>query len=206
MPHSDPFADSITGVELWSFVTDTAEQARSYRDLALMLAAPARALRHPPEHNMAEWDRACQRRPVVAIGGVDAHQIGIRVGNRVPLRLMSYARSFRLLHTHVLCEDEPNGDLAHDRAQVYDALGAGRCYIANDALAPARGFAFWGDDDVLHVRLPRPAEIRLIRNGEPIVIAEGAALDHAVEEPGVHRVEARLGDRTWILSNPIYSS
>ncbi|MEA2427471.1 MAG: hypothetical protein QOF37_1099 [Thermoleophilaceae bacterium] len=205
MPHSDPFADSITGVELWSFVTDTAEQARSLRDLALMVAAPERALRHPPAHNLAEWDRACLKRRVVAIGGVDAHQVGIRVGGHVPLRLMSYARSFRLIHTHVLCQEQPTGEVEHDRAQVYDALREGRCYIANDALAPARGFAFWGEE-TLHVRLPRPAEIRLIRNGEPLATVKGAALDHVLEEPGVHRVEARLGDRTWILSNPIYSS
>ncbi len=39
---------------------------------------------------------------MAAIGGLDAHQIGKRIAGHVPLRLMSYRRSFRLLTTHVL--------------------------------------------------------------------------------------------------------
>ena len=33
----------------------------------------------------------------------------------------------------------------------------GRCYIAVDALAPARGFAFWAEGDTLHARVPLTA-------------------------------------------------
>jgi hypothetical protein len=216
MPHSAPFADSLTGVELWSFVTDAAEQAGSLRDVARMIAAPARALRHPPAVNVAEWDRACARRRVVAIGGIDAHQVGVRVAGRVPLRLMSYARSFRLIRTHVLARAQVDGSLEHDRALVYEALGEGRCYIAVDALAPARGFAFWGSGGVemgseaafegqsLHVRLPRPASVRLLRDGVVVESADGAAFDFSTRAAGVYRVEALLGGRTWVLSNPVY--
>jgi hypothetical protein len=203
-------------VELWSFVTDTAERAESVREVLGFIARPERALLRPPPANVAEWDGACARRRVVAIGGVDAHQVGIRVAGRVPLRLMSYARSFRFIHTHVLCREQPSGELEHDRRQVYEALADGRCYIANDALAPARGFAFWADEDVpmgaevraaehtLHVRLPRPAALLLFRDGSPVSREKAASLDHQVNRPGVYRVEARLGGRTWILSNPIY--
>ena len=215
MPHSAPFADSMTGVELWSFVTDTAERAESVGEVLRFIARPRAALHGPPPENLVEWDRACARRRVVALGGLDAHQVGKRVAGRVPLRLMSYARSFRFLRTHVLCGDEPTGDLAQDRDLVYEALGEGRCYIANDALAPARGFSFWGDgvlmgeerkagERTLHVRLPRPAEVRLLRDGEQVAAATGATLDHEVKRAGSYRVEARLGSRTWILSNPIY--
>ena len=35
-------------------------------------------------------------------------------------------------------------------------------------------------------------------------MARGASLDADVKQPGAYRVEARLGRRTWILSNPIY--
>jgi hypothetical protein len=215
MPHSAPFADSVTGVELWSFVTDTAEQAESIAAVFRFIARPRAALRRPPEANLIEWDRACARRRVVAIGGLDAHQVGKRVAGRVPLRLMSYTRSFRFLRTHVLCGEQPTGELEHDRDLVYEALSEGRCYIANDALAPARGFAFWGDgvlmgeerkagERALHVRLPRPADVRLLRDGERVASVEGAALDVDVKRPGAYRVEALLGGRTWILSNPIY--
>lgn len=226
MPHSAP--SSTTGIELWSYVTDTAERIGGFRDVARFVLTPERYVDHPPRRNLDEWDRMCASRRVVAIGGLDAHQIGIRVAGHVPLRLMSYRRSFRYLRTHVLCEEAPSGELEHDRAQVYGALAEGRCYIARDSLAAARGFAFWAEtgdprpdagvvvmgaeapagEYVLRVRLPRPAEVRLVRDGRVVASAEAAQLDHEASGPGVYRVETRLRahgrDRTWILSNPIY--
>jgi hypothetical protein len=183
------------------------------------IAMPGRTLDHPPERNLREWDRLCHRRRVVGIAGIDAHQIGIRVRGHVPLRLMSYVRSFRYLRTHVMCGEPPNGELEHDRDQVYAALRAGRCYMSVDALAPARGFAFEADGvemgaeagvegQTLRATTPRPAALRLLRNGETIATADGAKIEHTADQPGVYRVEARLRahgkDRTWILSNPIY--
>ena len=174
---------------------------------------------HAPALNVAEWDRLGARRRVVGIGGLDAHQIGIRVLGRVPIRLMSYKRSFRHLHTHVLCDEPPNGELEHDRDQVYAALRAGRCYIAVDSLAAARGFTFEAGGApmgselpagpvTLEARTPRTAALRLIKDGKQIESTDGAALSHEVKEPGVYRIEALLHahgkDRTWILSNPIY--
>jgi hypothetical protein len=219
MPHTGLAAPGLTGIELWSFVTDTAERLTSVREGLLFAAAPLRVIDHPPRRNMIEWDRMCRSRRVVALGGLDAHQIGIRVRGRVPLRLMGYARSFRQLRTHVLVAEQPDGSLDHDRALVYDALREGRCYVAVDSLAPARGFAFWADSaplgaeavfdgQVLHARLPRPAELRLLRDGHLIASVRGAVLDHDARAPGVYRVEARLPYRgrslTWIVSNPVY--
>jgi PHP domain len=220
MPWDDLDVPYATGVELWSWVTDTAERLGGVRDVARFVLAPERAVDHPPARNLAAWDALCARRPVVAIGGIDAHQIGVRVAGRVPLRLMSYARSFRHLRTHVLLDEPPSGDGARDRAALYAALGAGRCYLAIDSIAPARGFAFWSDAApmgaeapfsagvALHARVPRPAALALVRDGEPVARADGVALDHVAREPGVYRVEARLTAhgraRTWIVSNPVY--
>ena len=216
MPHTGLSSPSLTGIELWSFVTDTAERVRSVREGLLFAAAPLRVLRHPPLENVVEWDRMCLSRRVVALGGLDAHQIGVRMFGHVPLRLMGYGRSFRQLRTHVLVEAPPARSLAEDRALVYDALREGRCYIAVDALAPAREFSFWASDgsvmgaevpfagQTLHARLPRPAELRLLRDGAVIAAVDATWLDHAATQPGVYRVEARLGKHTWIVSNPIY--
>ena len=216
MPHTAVSAPDLTGIELWSFVTDTGERLGSIREALRFVARPLSVLRGPPRENVREWERLCRTRRVVALGGLDAHQIGVRVRGRVPLRLMSYARSFRQMRTHVLCSGLPDGSLAHDRALVYDALREGRCYIAVDALAPARGFSYWASDELvmggeapfdgqtLHVRLPRPAEIRLLRDGSLLAAVHDASLDSAAERPGVYRVEAWLGRRTWIVSNPIY--
>jgi len=211
-----------TGIELWSLVTEAAEHCRTPRELVGFIRRPEQALDHPPQRNLREWDRLCQRRRVVAIGGLDAHQSGLRLpGGRV-LSPMPNSRFFRMLRTHVLCDGVPNGDVAHDRALVLGALRAGRCFLGRDSLASARGFRFYasGADGpvwmggerpagewTLHVRVPRAADVRLVRDGEPLHRADNS-FDLRVTQPGVYRVEARLTadgrERTWIVSNPIY--
>jgi hypothetical protein len=219
MPFDGLDSEHLHGVELWSFVNDTGEAVDSVAGLLRFVLAPERALDHPPERNVRAWDELCRERRVVALGGLDAHQFGRRVGRFVPLRIMSYQRSFRFIRTHVLCERPPTGELEHDREQVFAALREGRCFIAVDSIAPARGFSFEADDvpmggealagrRTLRVRAPLPARLRLMRDGAEIAGAGGTLLDAEVEEPGVYRVEALRSahgrERTWILSNPIY--
>ena len=223
MPWRDLDAEGYTGIELWSFVTDSAERVNSVRELLSFIAAPSRFLDNPPQRNLDEWDRLCARRRCVALGGVDAHQVGIRVRGRVPLRLMAYKRSFRHLRTHLLVEQTMSGDLEPDRARLFGALRSGHAYIAVDSLAPARGFRFWaerGDETLqmgdeagagnwtLRVRTPLPARVRLVRDGEEVGAVRGDSLEHRADAPGVYRVEAYRDahgrERTWILSNPIY--
>jgi hypothetical protein len=204
--------DCLDGVELWSFLNDTGERLSSVRDIARMIWAPQSIIGGPPEHNLREWDRMCQARRVVAIGGLDAHQFGIRIAGHVPLRLMGYTRTFKQLHTHVLVERELTHELEHDRALVYEALREGRCYIANDQVADARGFAFphMGEElpfepgIELHAHTPRPADIRLLRDGTTVAQTASSELRHSIELPGVYRVEVQLAGKPWIYSNPVY--
>jgi len=219
MPFGGLDCDALAGIELWNAANDTGERIASIRELVRFLAAPDRALVDPPERNVRAWDELCRERRVVAIGGLDAHQYGKRIGPFVPVRLMAYHRSFRLIRTHVLCEEAPTGALEHDRELVFDPLRSGRCYIAVDSVAPARGFRYEADDvpmggeapaglRTLQVRTPLPARLRLLRDGRELLAAEGTTLDAEVEEPGVYRAEARRvahgRERTWVISNPIY--
>jgi hypothetical protein len=220
MPFAALDSDALHGIELWSFVTDTAETFEGLPEALRFVVAPGRVLEHPPARNLSEWDRLCRRRRVVAIGGLDAHQIGRRIGPFVPLRLMAYHRSFRYLRTHVLCHEATTGDLEHDRAQVYAALRDGRCYLAMDSLGPPGGFEFSAGElemgseapageHTLRATVPAPADLRLVRDGESIATADSATeLVHDVREPGVYRIEVRRRAhgraRTWIVSNPIY--
>jgi hypothetical protein len=212
MPFDALDCPDLHGIELWSFVNDTGESITSVPQMLRFLLAPGRALEHPPRRNMEAWDELCRTRRVVAIGGIDAHQFGKRIGPVVPLRVMAYHRSFRHIRTHVLVRERTPDE-------VYTALREGRCYIAVDSIAPAQGFAFEADDlpmgaeapagrRRLTVRTPRDAALRLLRDGALIAVAEGRALDADVELPGVYRVEvtrrAKGKQRTWILSNPIY--
>ena len=213
MPFDALDCEALGGIELWSFVTDTGESVASVPEMLRFLIAPGRALDGPPERNIRAWDELCRTRRVVAIGGIDAHQFGKRIGPFVPLRIMAYHRSFRHIRTHVLCERPP------DRDQVFGALREGRCYIAVDSIAPARGFRFEADDlpmgaeapagrRRLTVTTPTDAKLRLLRDGSEIAAVAGRTLEAEVDQPGVYRAEAlrhKHGrERTWILSNPIY--
>lgn len=219
MPWHDLEAPGFAGIEVWSLLTDTAERLASVREVARLIARPLPFLAEPPRRNLEAWDRLCAVRPVVGIAGVDAHQLGLRVGGRVPLRLYSYRRSFSFLRTHVLLDEPTTGNGAGDRDAVYAALRSGRCYMAVDALAPARGFrytatgAFMGGEVAagaeLSVSVPRPATISILRDGATVATRSGTELRHHAAEPGVWRVEVTLPDasgreRAWILSNPIY--
>jgi hypothetical protein len=117
------------------------------------------------------------------------------------------------------------GEVEHDREQVYDALREGRCYIAIDALAPARGFQLWAEtpdgdtlpmgaeapagDWTVRATVPRRARLHLRRDGNEVANSLGGEIAHPTGgEAGVYRVTATLEhrgrDRTWVVSNPIY--
>ena len=215
--------DALDGIEVWSFLSDNGQGVASLREALRFVTRPERYVTRAPEHNLAEWDRLGASRRVVGVGGLDAHQYGRRIAGRA-VRLMSYRRSFRQLHTRVLVAEPLTGDLEHDRDQVYAALRAGRCYIAASQVAPPAGFEFFakrfrrerlemGSEApaggwTLHTVLPRPAAVRLLRDGVEVARLDAPALVHTAEGPGVYRVEATLeahgAERTWILSNPIY--
>jgi hypothetical protein len=217
-------SDEITGIELWSLTTDASEDWRGPVDAVRYMWDPEKQLDGPRPEDIVAWDKICEQRRFVAIGGLDAHQHGIRVRGRLwsPMRNDRY---FAILSTYVSLTQAPLGGEhgARDLDLVYDALREGRCYISVDAIAPGRGFRFWGESDGAHATmgeehpagawtlrasLPEDARVVLLRNGRPVAEAEGRGIEHAVTEPGAYRVEAhrhwRRRERPWIYSNPIY--
>jgi hypothetical protein len=132
------------------------------------------------------------------------------------LRLDQYEHSLRHVATHLLMKE-----LTKDA--VWEALEAGRAFVAFDWLADATGFDFAAvsgksrhemgsrfvlpKDLRLRARAPLTADWKLILNGRVVLQSTGPTLDTAVAEPGNYRVEVWLtiaGEKTiWILSNPI---
>ena len=223
-PHGWKLLDDAVcgGIELWSLTSDSAEAWRTPWEAAAFMRDPMRTLNGPPARHLEIWDRLCRRRRVPAIGGLDAHQRGIRIRGRVRSP-MPNALYFAMLQTHLLLPSAPTGEPAADRAAVNEALGEGRCYLSFEALAPGRGFRFWAEADgaaapmgsrvdpgrwTLRGVTPRRARLRLLRDGVPLHEAEGERLEHPVEERGCYRLEARLPDderqRLWLISNPVY--
>lgn len=215
----------ITGIEVWNVETEGAERAHSPRELAAFARNPLAQFGEPNPDSLAEWDRLGARRRLVGIAGLDAHQKGLRVAGHV-LSPLSYPALFRHVRTHLLTASELTGELDEDRALVYKALRSGHCYIAVDDVAPARGFDFAarGEDGELAMgeegpagewtitaRLPQRAALTLVHDGRPIetraadqLSADPIVAEFPVREAGVYRLEARIGGRLWILSNPVY--
>jgi hypothetical protein len=210
----------LDGIEVWSLVTDTLEYLRSPVQLLRFARDPDAVLTDPPARNLAEWDELGRSRRLPAIAGLDAHQYGIRRGDKVLVRTMSYARTFALLRTHALVDVavEPGRDAEAATAALLRALAAGHAFLARDSLADATGFRFgpgMGDERAydgpvaLTARAPRPCTLRLWHDGDLAAEATDALkLGHTAAAPGVWRVTAHLShrghERTWVLSNPVY--
>ena len=195
--------DCVKGLELWSFVNDTGQSIERWRDVVKFLVTPNRYVDHPPERNVRTWDELCRKRPVVAIGGLDAHQVGIRVWRWVPLRLMSYKRSFQHIRTHVLIDGEPSRETrvrsAARRAAATSRWTRSRPRAASRSSPTARRCRSGSR------ARPGSGSSATARRWRRCPAASSSTRSTG---PGAYRVEAYLPaygrERTWILSNPIY--
>ena len=141
MPFDALDSEALDGIELWSFVTDTGEAITSVPEMAALHghAGPRRSTTRPSA-TCAAWDELCRTRRVVAIGGLDAHQIGKRIGRRRAAAAHGLPPLVPL-HPHPRACDGRRPASWSRREAVYEALREGRCYIAVDSIAPARGFS-----------------------------------------------------------------
>ena len=133
------------------------------------------------------------------------------------LCLDAYENSLRHVGTHLLLKE------LSEKA-VWEALEAGRAFVAFDWLADASGFDFaaqsgsrrfemgsrlrFSQDLTVLGRAPLPGRWKLFRNGKSVAESTGREFRFPVAEPGVYRVEVWLKvaseDKIWILSNSLY--
>ncbi|MCO6450651.1 MAG: CehA/McbA family metallohydrolase [Caldilineales bacterium] len=216
--------EGFTGIELWNFMSEFRPFATSKPRAILVGYFPQYFTTGPYPEMLTKWDELLQQRPTVAIGGSDAHANIFNIG---PIRreFLNYDYCFSAVNTHILTAKPFSGDYRHDRTLVYEALAAGRCWVAYDKLAPTEGFRFgasgdsqWttigrqidGDELVrFDVSLPQRGLIKLIRAGAGVIAeTSGDRLSYVADRPGAYRVEVwkkRWGKpRGWVFSNPIY--
>ncbi len=214
----------FTGIELWNGFSELKSVAKGKLD-GLVYAFLPQAIPHGPlPKTIRIWDDLLSKgKPVVAIGGSDAHARHMSLG---PLHrtIFPYEYHFSTINTHVLTPSPLTGDLVHDRKMVFGGLAAGHCFIGYDLPASTLGFRFSAQDRyssvimgdkitmagtlTLQVELPSNAEIKLFKDGKCIQAWYGENFAHVTSEAGVYRIEAYrhfLGKRRgWIFSNPIY--
>jgi hypothetical protein len=199
---------------------DTLWSQRSYPDLIYALYLER------PDENLKLWDQALTRAKLTATAGNDAHaNIGFSLKDSsgktlLGIQLDPYEVSFRLVRLHVLLEESK----PLDAKGLLEGLRAGHCFIGFDFLCDSSGFSFEADnpeerkiqgDEIslqtgtwLRVRTPAPGRVVLFKDGAVLLEESGiTAKDVAIIERGVYRVEVylpQLGNRLWIISNPIY--
>ena len=133
---------------------------------------------------------------------------------------LSHRSTFDLLRTHLLCERPLTGVPETDWRTVLGALRSGAAWLTCPRVAPAAGARLWGERPdgsvvamgaeapsgrcMLRARLPRAADLTVVRDGAPWRRSHAAALDLEIGARGVYRVEARIGGRLWLLSNPVH--
>ena len=183
-----------------------------------------------PYDSLERWDHALTRTRLTATAGNDAHaNIGLSLRDSsgktlAGIQLDPYATSFRLVRLHVLTQDSE----VLSQQQLLDAIKAGHCFIGFDLFGDTSGFTFeaktpgqtviQGDEIPLqndfHLRIHSPvaSRILLLKDGAVILNESGVTTkEMAITERGVYRVEVYLpeieriiGQKPWIISNPIY--
>lgn len=221
-PWIQPWPTGYCGYEVWNLLSQWSGNAQPLVNLIDALRNPHRYTQAPFEADRRAWDQLGQHRPVVGIGGLDAHATTFRIIRR-RITVLSYDYCFGAIRTNVLLSSPFVGKYRDDCRLLYDALRHGRCFIADYRLGSATGFRFWGETldryvtmgeelpaqpVTVQITLPDRGHIMLLRNGCPVASEEGMGLTAFIEEPGVYRVEVyrRYGRLrgSWILSNPIY--
>jgi len=221
---NDLQVEGYTGISLWNYMSRWKERVRTPVHGLYCLLFKQASLRGPSRETLAFWDRKCQERRVVAIGGSDAHG-GLFAWGPLRFRPFSYRTLLNTIDLHLLLKEPLSRNSSKAKAQIFRTMGQGRLFIAHDGLESARGFSFvyrsisgetWhmGEEYafepgriVLHC--PASCKIRLVRNGEKTGEWRSRNVRVQIRRKGVYRVEAEkfvplFGWRPWIFSNPIY--
>lgn len=217
--------EGFTGIELWNSMTEFKSLLTGYGP-AIKYAFNFDQVAHGPfPETLKLWDKLLSKgKPVVAVGGSDAHKMKGSLGP-IQRDLFPYEKHFQAINTHLLLPEPLQGSVSPDKQAIYQALAAGHAFIGYDLPAPTRGFRFsahsankthiMGDTVdgsqpiTLQIKLPQAAECLLLKDGEVIHTSrKRVSIIHRVKEPGVYRIEAYIEykgkRRGWIFSNPIY--
>jgi len=224
----------VDGVEVYNVFTNTRRanpvlaffdvlwSHRAYPDLLFSLYYER------PSESLKKWDQALGHARLTATPGNDSHaNIGVSLRDSAGktlagIQLDPYETSFRLVRLHVLTDAK-----VLDSEQLLAALKAGHCFIGFDLFGDTAGFTFEAEstsekkgqgDEIklentrLRVRTPVASRVVLFKDGNVILNEAGITTKEIqVTERGVYRVEVYLpdveriiGEKPWIISNPIY--
>ncbi|MFN8462585.1 MAG: CehA/McbA family metallohydrolase [Anaerolineales bacterium] len=186
---------NFTGIELWNGLSELKTVVPTKLHGLFYAFFPQFIGYNPIRETLDRWDELLSHgRPIVAIGGSDAHAMHMSMG---PLHrvIFPYEFHFKTVNTHVFIPEPLTGDVPTDKKMIYDALAAGRCFVGYDLPAPTKGFIFkakgleqsaiMGEEIsvkggvTLHAHTPIPSDIHLIKDGQQIGVWKKFLRRHA---------------------------
>lgn len=223
-PWNEWSTEDFTGIEIWNHMSEWMENLTEQNKYQAFLH-PLRSIVSPPEETLKVWDELIQKRPVVGIGGVDAHAHKYNLLGFLEVEIFPYKVLFKSIRTHILTRKEikkSKGDknISSAKKIIYDALKSGSCFVANDYHGDSTGFKFFAADgkEIVQmgetvkenknykIKISVPAdspEVRLIRNGKPFETFDKNKIEFKIKENGAYRAEVYLNGKAWIFSNHI---
>ncbi len=227
IPWTDLSVNDFGGLELWNYCSQWKGESLSVGKILYwyLFDRDGPVKQGPSVECMKFWDEQTQKRPVVGIGGTDAHAIDVRLGF-IKLVVFPYEDLFRTINTHVLLQEELSKNFCEAKEQILDALRQGRCYVCFDRYKADNAFyfgAFNEEEEVpmgseiefregIYLKIFSPGKnslVRIIKNGKLVLESKDRNLIFNVLKKGTFRVEIyfcpRWGrPRPWIFSNPVY--
>ncbi len=220
-PWTDWNCKDFNGIEIWNHMSEWMENLTEENKYQAFVH-PLKSIEVPPKETLEKWDELNLERPVVGIGGVDAHAHKHNLLGFFEVEIFPYKVLFKSIRTHILLDKnlQPNKNFENAKKNIYESLAKGRCFIANDYRCDSKGFRFFAttksgkhqmgetikylNEITLTVLLPvKKAEIRLIYNGKLLEKVSDHKADFIVNEKGVYRVEVYYLGNAWIYSNHI---
>ncbi len=223
-PWTEWDTDDFNGIEIWNHMSEWMEnltEQNKYQNFV----HPLKSIIKPPDETLQVWDKLNLKRPVIGIGGVDAHAHKHNVLGFLEVEIFPYKVLFKSIRTHVLVGKEiikgkEENLLLEAKQKIYHALASGSCFVANDYHADSKGFRFYASDGnkiysmgstielknkiKFEVMVPvQKAEIKLLRNGKIIDSVENNECEFIVDKKGAYRIEVYLDGKAWIYSNHI---
>jgi hypothetical protein len=221
---NDLSVTGYTGLCIWNFTSRWKERVKTFFHGLFFLKFKTEMLRGPSRETLAFWDRQCQDRRVVAVGGSDAHGTEFKWG---PVKLTPFSYDYLLnsICIHVFLKNKLSRIPEEAKQEIYEAMQNGRLFITHENLGKAKGFRFdfmsndgtdlyMGEEAPFRpgqfvIESPEEGEIRLIKDGVLADQSREKVAIFPVMEKGVYRVEVYkhlflFGWRPWIFSNPIY--
>jgi hypothetical protein len=213
-------SDAYNAIEIWNQMSEWMEGLTHFNKYYRIMH-PRKSIITPMPETLAKWDAVNLERKVAGIAGVDAHGHKYHLWGLIQITVFRYKVLFKTLRTHILTDTALGGEgkYKEDIDNIYRSLFDCRCFVSNCYGGDARGFRFSAENHNqkvqiggelkfdkythLHVNLPQPAIVHLIRNGEKIATQKGQELVFEVEKAGVYRVEVFSQNRPWIFSNHI---